>query len=49
MKHMILAKFKHEVADREALPLYDESEMPHAWKREYGPLLENMAIFDWEM
>ena len=95
MKHMILAKFKSDVADKnaliepiralfsaageipgvhgvsvfpccikrdnrydvmivldmekDALPFYDASEMHHAWKREYGPLLENKAIFDWEM
>ena len=34
--------------DREALSLYDESEMHHAWKRDYGPLLEKKAIFDCE-
>ena len=95
MRHMILAKFKPEVADKhalltpirelfsaageipgvhgatvypcciqrdnrydvmivldmekEALSLYDESEMHHAWKRQYGDLLEKKAIFDWEM
>ena len=35
--------------EQTALPLYDESEMHHAWKREYGPLLEKMAIFDCNM
>lgn len=35
--------------DKEALPRYDESEMHHAWKQEYGSLLEKKAIFDWEM
>ncbi len=35
--------------DREALPLYDASEMHRAWKREYGDLLEKKAIFDFEM
>ena len=95
MKHMILAKFKSDVSDKDALiepirtlfsvaceipgvhgasvfpcciqrdnrcdvmivldmekdalPLYDESEMHRTWKREYGPLLEKKAIFDWEM
>lgn len=35
--------------EKDALPLYDASEMHHAWKREYGPLLEKKAIFDFEM
>ena len=35
--------------DKEALPAYDVSEMHHAWKREYGDLLEKKAIFDFEM
>ena len=35
--------------DKEALPLYDVSEMHLAWKREYGDLLEKKAIFDFEM
>ena len=35
--------------EKDALPLYDASEMHRAWKREYGPLLENKTIFDWEM
>ena len=34
--------------DREALPLYDDSEMHHRWKDEFGPLLEKKAIFDYE-
>jgi len=95
LKHMILAKFKPEVAnkaallepirvlfsaadqipgvrgaavypccvqrnnrydvlivldmDREALPMYDDSEMHHAWKARYGSLLEKKAIFDCDM
>lgn len=94
MKHMILAKFKPEIADkaalmdraeeifsaadqvpgvhgaktyrccvdrsnrydlmivldmdREALSVYDDCEMHHTWKREFGDLLEKKAIFDWE-
>lgn len=35
--------------EQEALPRYDVSEMHHAWKREYGDLLEKKAIFDCEM
>ena len=35
--------------EKEALPLYDTSEMHRAWKREYGDLLEKKAIFDFEM
>ncbi len=34
--------------DAEALPAYDVSEMHHTWKREFGPLLEKKAIFDFE-
>ena len=34
--------------DREALPLYDVSAMHHRWKDEFGPLLEQKAIFDFE-
>lgn len=35
--------------DKDALPLYDASEMHRLWKREYGDLLEKKAIFDFEM
>ena len=35
--------------DRDALPLYDVSQMHHAWKEQYGGLLEKKAIFDCEM
>ena len=34
--------------DRDALPLYDDSEMHHRWKDEFGGLLEKKAIFDYE-
>ena len=34
--------------DRDALPLYDDSEMHHRWKGEFGGLLEKKAIFDYE-
>ena len=33
--------------DRDALPLYDDSEMHHRWKDEFGGLLEKKAIFDY--
>jgi len=35
--------------DKDALPVYDASEMHHAWKEQYGDLLEKKAIFDCEM
>lgn len=31
-----------------ALTAYDNSAMHHAWKEEFGPLLEKKAIFDHE-
>lgn len=34
--------------DRDALPLYDDSEMHHRWKDEFGGLLEKKTIFDYE-
>ena len=34
--------------DRDALLLYDNSEMHHRWKDEFGGLLEKKAIFDYE-
>ena len=34
--------------DRDALSLYDDSEMHHRWKDEFGGLLEKKAIFDYE-
>ena len=42
MKHCIIAK------DRAALVRYDDSEMHHRWKDEFGGLLEKKAIFDYE-
>lgn len=33
---------------RDALATYDESAMHHRWKDEFGPLLEQKAIFDFE-
>ena len=30
----------------EALPLYDDSEMHHRWKAQYGERIEQKAIFD---
>ena len=33
---------------RDALAAYDESAMHHRWKDEFGPLLEQKAIFDFE-
>jgi len=32
----------------EALPVYDASAMHHLWKEEFGPLLAQKAIFDFE-
>lgn len=32
----------------EALAAYDVSDMHHRWKEEFGPLLEQKAIFDYE-
>ena len=32
----------------EALPMYDASAMHHLWKEEFGPLLAQKAIFDFE-
>ncbi|MGI6056264.1 MAG: Dabb family protein [Bilifractor sp.] len=32
----------------EALPVYDDSEIHRAWKRDYGKYLEKKAIFDYE-
>ncbi len=34
--------------DREALPNWDASDIHHRWKDEYGGLLEQKAIFDYE-
>ena len=34
--------------DREALPNWDASNIHHRWKDEYGGLLEQKAIFDYE-
>ena len=34
--------------EKDALPLYDDSDMHHAWKAQYGSLLEKKAIFDCE-
>ena len=34
--------------DREALEAYDSSIWHHQWKEQYGSLLANKAIFDWE-
>ena len=34
--------------DREALPNWDASDIHHRWKDEFGPLLEQKAIFDFE-
>lgn len=31
-----------------ALPVYDESELHHKWKDQYGDFLEKKAIFDYE-
>ena len=33
---------------RDALAAYDESAMHQRWKDEFGPLLEQKAIFDFE-
>lgn len=30
----------------EALPLYDDSEMHHRWRAQYGERIEQKAIFD---
>lgn len=49
MKHCILAKYRAEVYPRrDALPLYDGSAPHHLWKEEFGPLLAQKAIFDFE-
>ena len=34
--------------DAAALPVYDESQPHHMWKKEFGPLMESKAIFDYE-
>ena len=34
--------------ERDALPLYDGSAPHHRWKEEFGPLLAQKAIFDFE-
>ena len=34
--------------EKDALALYDASEMHHRWKDEFSPLLEKKAIFDHE-
>ena len=34
--------------DKDALPNWDASDIPHRWKDEYGGLLEKKAIFDYE-
>ena len=34
--------------EKDALALYDESEMHHRWKDEFSPLLEKKTIFDHE-
>ena len=34
--------------ERDALPLYDTSAPHHLWKEEFGPLLAQKAIFDFE-
>ena len=34
--------------ERAALPLYDTSAPHHLWKEEFGPLLAQKAIFDFE-
>ena len=34
--------------ERDALPLYDGSAPHHLWKEEFGPLLAQKAIFDFE-
>lgn len=34
--------------ERDVLPLYDTSAPHHLWKEEFGPLLAQKAIFDFE-
>lgn len=34
--------------DKETLPVYDDSEPHHIWKKEYAGYLEKKAIFDYE-
>ena len=34
--------------EKEILPVYDESETHHDWKKKYGKFVENKAIFDYE-
>ena len=34
--------------EKETLPVYDDSEPPHIWKRDYACYLEKKAIFDYD-
>jgi len=34
--------------EREALPAWDASDVHHAWKEQYGPLIAHKAVFDCE-
>ena len=34
--------------EKETLPVYDDSEPHHVWKRDYACYLEKKAIFDYE-
>ena len=34
--------------NKEALPVYDESDPHHEWKEKYGKFVESKAIFDFE-
>ena len=36
------------VMEKEALPLYDECEWHHIWKRDYAKYLDKKTIFDCE-
>lgn len=36
------------VMEKEALPVYDDCEWHHIWKRDYAEYLEKKAIFDCE-
>lgn len=33
---------------KETLPVYDDSDFHHQWKKQYGDMLESKAIFDAE-
>lgn len=46
MKHHILVKWNDQVADKAALPAYDNCAAHHEWKDRYSALIEKKAIFD---